>query len=119
MGSAPEVLAVAVTLAPFAAHRNETVTPSNGLPLAACTTPPVMLSGHPRLGASPHVLILLWLNQHRIFTVLMTALALWTGSYAWYLRGFVRKYFFRGRPHNWSVDMASKKAVARGVEEVR
>jgi hypothetical protein len=65
------------------------------------------------------VLILLWLNQHRLFTVLMIALFLWTGSYAWYLRGFVRKFLYHGRPHNWSVDMATKKAVARGSEEVR
>jgi hypothetical protein len=65
------------------------------------------------------VVILLWLNQHRVLTVLMIALVLWTGSYGWYLRRFLRSYLFRGRPHNWSVDMVTKKVVARGVEEVK
>jgi hypothetical protein len=65
------------------------------------------------------VLILLWLNEHRTLTVLMMALLLWTGSYYWYFRNLIRKYLFHGRPHNWSVDMATKKAVARGVEEFK
>ncbi len=65
------------------------------------------------------MLILLWLNQHRIFSVLMVAFVLWTGSYAWYVRNFVRHFIQKTRPHSWSVDMVSKKVVARGVEEFK
>jgi hypothetical protein len=43
---------------------------------------------------------------------------LWFGAYGYYFRGMIKSWFNRGRPHNWSVDMVTKKAVARGQEQV-
>jgi hypothetical protein len=64
------------------------------------------------------MLILLWLNDHRLLTVLMVALALWVFSYGFYFRHLIRNWVVRGKPHNWSVDMVTKKAVAHGREQV-
>ena len=62
--------------------------------------------------------IMLWLNLHRVMVVLVIALGLWGWAYYWYFGPLVRAYFTKGQPHNWSVDLASKKAVARGKTEV-
>jgi hypothetical protein len=62
--------------------------------------------------------ILLWLNDHRLMTVFAVSFMLWGGSYAFYFRHLIRHWFARGRPHNWSVDMVSKKAVTNGKEDI-
>ncbi len=64
------------------------------------------------------MLVILWLNEHRILVVAMLGVMMWTGAYAYYFKQQFRGFFMRGRPHNWSVDMVTKKAVARGREQV-
>ncbi len=64
------------------------------------------------------MIVILWLNQHRIMVVWVLALSMWIGAYGWYFRAPVKFWLLRGRPHNWSVDMVTKKAISRGVEEV-
>ena len=63
------------------------------------------------------MIVLLWLNEHRMLVVFAVAFGMWGGAYGWYFRNPVRTWIFRGRPHNWSVDMVTKKAVARGSEQ--
>ena len=62
--------------------------------------------------------IILWLNDHRLLTVFTVTFLLWGGSYGYYFRHLIRGWFARGRPHNWSVDMVTKKTVSHGREEV-
>jgi hypothetical protein len=62
--------------------------------------------------------VLLWLNEHRLLVVWVLAISMWGGAYAFYFRHIIRVWLFRGRPHNWSVDMVTKKAVAHGREQV-
>jgi hypothetical protein len=62
--------------------------------------------------------IILWLNDHRLLTVFAVSFMLWGGSYGYYFRHIIRNWFVRGKAHNWSVDMVSKKAVSHGREQV-
>ena len=62
--------------------------------------------------------ILLLLNEHRTLVTWMLALVMWVAAYSLYFRNMARRWFFRGRAHNWSIDMAAKKAVTNGKEEV-
>jgi len=64
------------------------------------------------------MIVLLWLNQHRMLVVGLLAAAMWIGAYGWYFRNTVKTWLLRGKPHTWSVDMVTKKAVARGQEQV-
>jgi hypothetical protein len=63
--------------------------------------------------------LMLWLNAHRAWVVVVVALCLWTGPYFWYFRAPVRKWLKRGKRHNWSVDILQRKAVINGKEQVR
>jgi hypothetical protein len=64
------------------------------------------------------VILILWLNEHRILVVSLLAASMWVGAYGWYFRNPIRFWITRGKPHNWSVDMVTKKAVARGQEQI-
>jgi len=64
------------------------------------------------------LVVILWLNEHRLLVVFVLAAVMWFGAYGYYFRGLIKNWFSRGRPHNWSVDMVTKKAVARGQEQV-
>ncbi len=61
---------------------------------------------------------ILWLNEHRMLVVWLLAITLWVGAYVFYFRQLIRNWLMRGRPHSWSVDMVTKKAVARGQEQI-
>ena len=65
------------------------------------------------------MVVILWLNEHRIGVVMFLAASMWFGAYGFYFRKPLWNWALRGRPHSWSVDMVTKKTVARGVEEVR
>jgi len=62
---------------------------------------------------------MLWLNAHRTAVVVVFAVMLWTLPYYWYFRKIVRKWFARGKRHDWSIDMAGKRALYNGKEELR
>ncbi len=62
--------------------------------------------------------IILLLNEHRTLVMWLFALTIWVAAYSIYFRHMVRRWFGRGQRHSWSIDMASKKAVSRGKEEV-
>jgi hypothetical protein len=62
--------------------------------------------------------ILLWLNIHRMLVVILLGAAAWIGAYVSYLRPTVMAIINRGKPHNWAVDMVTKKAISRGKTEV-
>ena len=63
--------------------------------------------------------LMLWLNGHRTEVVIVAAVMLWTLPYYWYFRRMLRHWYRRGRRHDWSIDMATKKAVHSGKEELR
>jgi len=71
-----------------------------------------------RRGDRALLYILLLLNEHRTLVTWMLALVMWVAAYSLYFRNMARRWFFRGRAHNWSIDMAAKKAVTNGKEEV-
>ena len=62
--------------------------------------------------------LLLWLNIHRQLVIILLAIVLWVGAYAAYVRPIVENIVKSRRPHNWQVDLASKKAVSRGKTQV-
>ena len=62
--------------------------------------------------------ILLLLNEHRNLVTWLLALCVWCAAYGLYFRHMVARWFGRGRAHNWSIDMASKKAITNGKEEI-
>jgi hypothetical protein len=64
------------------------------------------------------VFVILWLNEHRLLVVAVLGASMWIGAYAFYFRGPLKSWLTKGRPHNWSVDMLTKKAVSRGQEQV-
>ena len=54
--------------------------------------------------------IALLVSAHRWLVMGTFALSLWVLANYWYLRGDIRNYRRRRRPHNWSVDMATKSS---------
>ena len=64
--------------------------------------------------------ILIWLSGHRGLIIALIAVSLWgTAYYLYFGRRVLIPYLRRGDAHSWRVDMANKKAVARGREQVR
>jgi Na+/proline symporter len=61
---------------------------------------------------------MLYLNMHRMGVIVVIGLMLWIGAYAYYAKPSIRQYLLRGKPHRWSVDLASRKATSRGRTEV-
>jgi hypothetical protein len=61
---------------------------------------------------------ILLLNEHRNLVMWLLALVIWVAAYGIYFRHMVRRWIGRGQSHNWSIDLATKKAVSRGKEEV-
>jgi hypothetical protein len=62
--------------------------------------------------------LILLLNEHRLLVLWVLALSIWVAAYSIYFRHMVRRWIGRGQRHSWSIDMATKKAVSRGKEEV-
>ena len=62
--------------------------------------------------------LILVLNEHRIAVAYTVAVSIWIAAYYWYFGPMIWRYFYRGKAHNWSVDLATKKAVANGREEL-
>ena len=62
--------------------------------------------------------ILLWLNIHRVSVVVVVGIAIWASAYYAYFRPTLKAYIKRGQRHDWSIDLAAKKAVSRGKTEV-
>jgi hypothetical protein len=62
---------------------------------------------------------ILWLTYHRAWVVSIICICFWTLPYSWYFREPVRKWWNRGKRHNWSVDMVHKKAIVNGKEQLR
>ncbi len=62
--------------------------------------------------------IILWLNEHRNLVMWLMALVMWVAAYALYFRNIVVRWFRHGQKHSWSVNLATKKAVSHGREEV-
>jgi len=65
------------------------------------------------------ITLMLWLNAHRTGVVVVVAVMLWTLPYYWYWRKIMWRWWGRGKPHTWSVDMVQKKALFNGKEELR
>ena len=62
--------------------------------------------------------LILLLNEHRMLVMWLLALMMWVAAYGLYFRNMIRRWFSRGQKHSWSIDMATKKAVSHGKEEV-
>ena len=62
--------------------------------------------------------LILLLNEHRLLVMWVVAFMTWCAAYGLYLRNYIRLWFSRGQRHSWSVDMATKKVVRQGKEEV-
>ncbi len=54
--------------------------------------------------------LLLWLNIHRVMVIAILAVVFWVTSYMMYLRPIIANWRKRGRPHSWSIDLASKSS---------
>jgi hypothetical protein len=63
--------------------------------------------------------LMIWLNYHRIGVVVVFGVCFWVIPYLWYFKQPFRMWLRRGKRHNWSVDMAGKKALFNGKEEIR
>ncbi len=60
---------------------------------------------------------LIWLTGHRTWFIGFFALGLWIGAYYSYFRQYLQGMFDRGKPHAWTVDMATKTS-RRGHKRV-
>ncbi len=58
----------------------------------------------------------LWLSFHRLAFLVLIAVSLWVGSYAYYFRSTIIRWMHAGKPHSWSVDLAAKTAMTRGKQ---
>ncbi len=62
--------------------------------------------------------MILLLNEHRNLVMWLMALVMWCTAYWLYFRNIIWRWLGRNRAHSWSIDMAKKKSIRNGKEEV-